>query len=271
MTGTPLDRTRAAEGPEGPEGYVLFPGDDRLEGILEWPGSGVRPGPGEPEPGEPEPAGSAVGVSSADLLGGVVVAHPHSLHGGSMAQPVVYRVAQSCRRRGLATLRFNFRGVGASGGRFSGTDEYRDVGAAAAFLSDKLGALEEGAAPYPPTRPLALAGYSFGSVMAARAAAGIGAVRALALVGFVVNWGELPVDTFERLAAFRGSVLAVCAENDDLGYPDDVEKVLRDLDLDFRISVVEGAGHFLEGRQRDVGERVAGFLSEALGSSRGDG
>ena len=265
MTGSPVDHPRAAEGPEGPEGHVFFPGDDRLEGILEWPGTGVRPGSGERrEPGKPEPAGFAAGVTSVDLLGGVVVAHPHPLHGGTMAQPVVYRVAQSCRQRGLATLRFNFRGVGASKGRFSGTEEYRDVEAAAAFLSDRLVAPYAGSAPHPPAWPLALAGYSFGSAMAARAAAGIGAVRALALVGFVVNWDELPGDTLQRLAAFRGPVLAVCAENDDLGYPEEVEKVMRDLGLDFRISVIEGAGHFLEGIQRDVGERVAAFLSEAL-------
>lgn len=168
-------------------------------------------------------------------------------------------------------MRFNFRGVGASEGRFSGTEEYRDVEAAAVFLRDRLASLETGPTPCPPARPLALAGYSFGSVMAARAAAEIRAVQALALVGFVVNWDELPGDTFKRLAGFRGPVLAVCAENDDLGYPDEVERVLRELGLDFRISVLEGAGHFLEGRQREVGESVAGFLSEVLASGRGSG
>ncbi|MBN1319577.1 MAG: dienelactone hydrolase family protein [Thermoleophilia bacterium] len=261
----PSDRSQAAGGPGGPGGRVFFSGDDRLEGIVEWPVPGVRP-----VSAGSEPAGSSTTLP-ANVLGGVVVAHPHSLNGGTMAQPVVYRVAQSCRQRGLATLRFNFRGVGASGGRFSGTEEYRDVKAAAAFLGDRLAALDESAAPQSRPRPLGLAGYSFGSVMAARAAAGIGAVRALALVGFVVNWGELPADTFERLAGFRGPVLAVCAENDDLGYPDEVEEALKELGLDFHMSVVEGAGHFLEGRHRDVGERVAAFLSEALGPERSDG
>jgi alpha/beta superfamily hydrolase len=240
----------SAPSPEAPagagsarDGRVFFPGDDRLEGVLEWP----------------EAAGQA-----ERLAGGVVVAHPHSLSGGTMSQPVVYRVAQACRERGLATLRFNFRGVGESLGTYSGTEEYRDVQAAAAFLWGRMAAIEGDAVPGPGTPPLALAGYSFGSIMVARAAAEAGPVAALALIGFVTSWPELPPDTFARLAEYRGPVLAVCAEHDDIGYPEEVEKVLTELGLDFTVSVVKGAGHFLEGRQREVGEIVAEFLAREL-------
>jgi alpha/beta superfamily hydrolase len=231
-------------------GHVFFAGDDRLEGMLEWP-------EGLEEAGH---SSSGAGV----VAGGVVVAHPHSLKGGTMAQPVVYRIAQACRQQRLATLRFNFRGVGGSKGAFSGTDEYRDVEAAAAFLRGRLASLEGDPAAGMCAPSLALAGYSFGSVMAAKAAAGPVPVKALALVGFVVSWGDLPLDTLTKLAGFRGPVLAVCAENDDLGYPEEVERVLRELEVDFKLSVIDGADHFFEGRQREVGERVAAFLAEAL-------
>jgi alpha/beta superfamily hydrolase len=223
--------------------HLFFPGDDRLEGILEWP----------------EATGAA-----GRLAGGVVVAHPHSLSGGTMSQPVVYRTAQACREKGLATLRFNFRGVGESLGAYSGTEEYRDVQSAAAFLRGQMAALDGDAVPSPGTPPLALAGYSFGSIMAASAAAEAGPVAALALIGFVTSWPELPADTFARLAEYRGPVLAVCAEQDDLGYPEEVARVLKGLGLDFTVSVVKGAGHFLEGRQREVGETVAEFLAKEL-------
>jgi alpha/beta superfamily hydrolase len=239
-----------AQGGREAAGQLFFPGDDRLEGILEWPEAVAA-------------AGAVRGVA-----GGVVVAHPHSLHGGTMAQPVVYRIGTACRQRGLATLRFNFRGVGGSLGTYSGTEEYRDVEAAAAFLLGRMASLAGDAAPGPATPPLALAGYSFGSIMSARAAAELESVRALALVGFVVSMRDLPPDTFTKLAAFRGPVLAVCAENDDLGYPEDVERALTGLGLDLTMSVVDGAGHFLEGRHREVGERVASFLSQALALER---
>jgi uncharacterized protein len=241
-------------------GHVLFSGDHRVEGILEWP---EGPAAATEDAGA-EDAGVFQPPEGQPLRGGVVVAHPLSTAGGTMAQPVVYRIAQACRGRGLATLRFNFRSVGQSGGAFSGTEEYRDVEAAAAFLRGRLAAHAGDALPGPETPPLALAGYSFGSIMAARAAAGPVPVEALALVGFVVSWDMVPPDTLERLRRFRGPVLAVCAENDDLGYPEDVERALASLGLDFTVEVVEGVGHFLEGRQREVGELVAGFLSARL-------
>lgn len=266
-------------GVDTPDGHVFFQGDHRLEGILEWPephpGGNFAvegdAGPGaagadsagkDVRPGEGGPCSAGEG---APVKGGVVIAHPYPPHGATMAQPVVYRIAQSSRRRGFATLRFNFRGVGESLGHFSGTEEHRDVEAAAVFLAERLAARNGGPGRGSTPLPLALAGYSFGSVMVARAAAGAAVpVRALALVGFVVSWEHVPPDTFERLAAYRGPVLAVCAENDALGYPEDVERVLRTLRLDFRLSVVDGAGHFLEGRHREVGETVGAFLAETL-------
>jgi len=223
---------------------VLFSGDDRLEGILEWPG--------------PE--------GHARVTGGVVVAHPHPLYGGTMAQPVVFRIAQACRRQGFASLRFNFRGVGRSGGRYSGSEEYRDVEAAVAFLRGRLaadhGTVETGGRRL----RLALAGYSFGSVMVAMAATGPTPIQALALIAPVVNWDESPQGAWDGLAAFRGPVLAVCGEKDDLAPPDDVGRILGALKIDHRVAVVEGAGHLFEHRQKDVGELVAAFFAEKLGA-----
>ncbi len=227
-----------------PRGHVLFSGDHRLEGMLEWP-------------------------EGAAATGGVVITHPHPLYGGTMAQPVVYRIAQSCREEGLASLRFNFRGVGKSGGRYSGSEEYRDVDAALAFLRGKLRSGPAGALPGRPApgrpAPLGLAGYSFGSVMAALAA-GEGAVPidALALVAFVVDWEEWPAGTLDGLARFRGPVLAVCGEADDLAPPAVVDRALERMGVDYRLSVVKGAGHLFERRQREVGDRVAAFFAETL-------
>ncbi len=180
-----------------------------------------------------------------------------------MAQPVVYRVARACREQGFASLRFNFRGVGKSGGRYSGIDEYRDVEAALAFLRGRL-STENGR-----RSPLGLAGYSFGSVMAALAA-GSGAVPvdALALIAFVVEWEESPPGILDALAGFKGPVLALCGEADDLAPPVVVERALRGIGADYRLAVVRGAGHLFEQKQREVGEQVAAFFAEALGGAK---
>lgn len=92
---------------------------------------------------------------------GVVICHPHPLYGGDMANPVVRCLTEAAAQQGLATLRFNFRGVGASTGvHDAGRGERDDVAAAMGFLRSTLG----------PGARIALAGYSFGAAIAAACA-----------------------------------------------------------------------------------------------------
>src|SRR5271166_3947152 len=72
--------------------------------------------------------------------GGAVVAPPHPLYGGSMENPVVSELAFVCARAGLASLRFNWRGVGASSGVPSGAlaDAADDYAAALSHLRDSV-------------------------------------------------------------------------------------------------------------------------------------
>jgi len=85
-----------------------------------------------------------------------VICHPHPLHGGSMANKVVHIVSSTLNQMGLVTLRFNFRGVGHSGGRFDhGRGEVQDLLAVVDWLKQRY-----------PSSPLWLAGFSFGSFVA---------------------------------------------------------------------------------------------------------
>ena len=85
-----------------------------------------------------------------------VLCHPHPLKGGTMDNKVVTTVARALRETGIPTVRFNFRGVGASAGVFDqGAGETADADAAASWGDRRW-----------PGRTLVLAGFSFGGYIA---------------------------------------------------------------------------------------------------------
>ncbi len=69
----------------------------------------------------------------------VIVCHPHPLHGGNKSHPVIKGICSELASRSIAALRFNFRGVGRSGGSYGeGITEQEDIKAAITFaLSEK--------------------------------------------------------------------------------------------------------------------------------------
>jgi len=110
-----------------------------------------------------------------------LVAHPHPLYGGSLDNKVVYTLARTFAELGYVSYRPNFRGVGASAGRYDeGRGEVEDLAAVLEHARRAHGA----AAPV-------LAGFSFGAVMQARLAARVVPER-MVLVGIAVNHFEAP-------------------------------------------------------------------------------
>lgn len=90
-----------------------------------------------------------------------VVAHPLPTMGGTMDNKVAVTLAKTFAELGCVSLRFNFRGVGASEGEFTGGDgEEQDMVAVAHYAREQFG----------DELPLALTGFSFGGYVAARAA-----------------------------------------------------------------------------------------------------
>ena len=113
---------------------------------------------------------------------GGVVCHPHPLYGGSMYNNVVDAVLAAMWKKRWATLRFNFRGVGASEGEHDGgAGEADDAAAAVAFLAGQPGIQKDGAV---------LAGYSFGSIAAMTAAPKISGLGALVLVALPLKMAD---------------------------------------------------------------------------------
>ncbi len=179
---------------------------------------------------------------------GVVVSHPHPLYGGDMDNPVVTRIVEVCAARGLATLRFNFRGVGASTGRHEGgRGEQDDIRASLALLEETLG----GGAR------LALAGYSFGAAVAAAVAA-TSPVAGLAVVAPPLRITEMQLPT-----GIAGPVLVVVGAEDQYCPPAALETMHAQLPS-ATVVVVEGTDHFFFGSLAALGDAVGSWADALL-------
>jgi alpha/beta superfamily hydrolase len=162
---------------------------------------------------------------------GIVVCHPHPLYGGDMDNPVVGAAVEACMAQGLATLRFNFRGVGGSKGAWDeGRGEQDDVRAALTLLRQRL----------PSTARLALAGYSFGASMSSRVAAGGPPLAGLALVApplAAPGWqptSKLQVD---------GPIVLIAGRADQYCPPEALTAFARTLP-DATLTILDGTDHF---------------------------
>jgi uncharacterized protein len=119
---------------------------------------------------------------SGDARLAAVVLHPHPQYGGDMDNHVVIALAGGLAADGASTLRFNFRGTGASQGEHGGGGpEREDVRTALAHVRDTA-----------PDRSVLLAGYSFGAMVAAGVAADGAGLAGLLLVSPPLGYGTLP-------------------------------------------------------------------------------
>jgi len=165
-----------------------------------------------------------------------------------MDNPVVGRIVEVCAARGLATLRFNFRGVGASSGRHEGgRGEQDDIRASLEVLEETLG---RGAR-------LALAGYSFGAAVAAAVAA-TAPVAGLALVA-----PPLRIADMQLPSGVAGPVLVVVGAEDQYCPPAALEAMHAQLPS-ATVVVVEGADHFFFGSLAALGDAVGSWADALL-------
>src|SRR5437016_7181375 len=173
--------------------------------------------------------------------GGIVICHPHPLYGGDMDNPVVVRVQQVCAELGLATLRFNFRGVGGSSGTHGGgLAEQEDARGALDALAQATG-----------TRPLAIAGYSFGAWVAALVGRRDARVTALALIA-----PPLAMYDFGGVEGKRVPTLAVAGSADPYCPAGDFQRFTTQFAW-VTPAVIEGADHFFFGKLYPLGEAVS--------------
>lgn len=164
--------------------------------------------------------------------GHAVVAHPHPLHGGTMDNKVVQTLARALVQCGWTTLRFNFRGVGASQGAHDhGAGETRDLLALVQQLA--------------PQGPLALAGFSFGAYVATQALAALHPARQIGKV-VLVGTAAARFDVAPIAPELHERTLIVHGELDDTVALSSVLDWARPQGLP--VLVMPGGGHFFHGQ-----------------------
>lgn len=180
----------------------------------------------------PGPAGAiecAIDMPAGAERGLAVICHPHPQHGGTMDNKVAQTLARVAVALGWRSVRFNFRGVGASQGAW---DEGRGE------IDDAMAVI---AAMRPDGQALLLAGFSFGGWVAAEAAARLPEgekPQRLALVG--------PSTQKQRVPAVPAGTVVIHGEADE------VVPLAATLDWArpqaLPVIVFPGTGHFFHGQ-----------------------
>jgi len=180
----------------------------------------------------------------------VVVCHPHPLYGGSMSANVVFGICQALAEKGIAALRFNFRGVGKSQGEFGeGIAEREDVKAALDLATATKDIDKE---------RIGLAGYSFGGMVALPVAVKDKRVKRLALVSPALAEGG-----WEGLERYNRPKFVIVGEKDFVIPREYFLKLAEDRPQQYR--VIPKADHFWSGYETVVAEKVAAFFAQGFG------
>jgi uncharacterized protein len=185
--------------------------------------------------------------------------HPHPLHGGTMNNRVVHALYQRLQAMGFSVLRFNFRGVGRSQGRYDG-----GVGE----ISDAASALDFLQAVNPNAQSLWVAGYSFGAYVGMQLL-----MRRPEMGGFISIAAPASHYDFGFLAPCPCNGLILHGADDELVPEGAVKKLVeklngqRGISIDYR--VMAGAGHvFTPEQTAQVVDATEDHISSVLNRSR---
>lgn len=173
-----------------------------------------------------------------------VVCHPHPLQQGAMTNKVAYILARAFNDLGALSLRFNFRGVGKSAGRYdNGIGETEDALAALDWLSAQH-----------PSLPLWLGGFSFGAWVALRAQSERPVKRLVTVAPAVERFtAALKLPTVPWLL--------IQGDADEVVSPQATLDWVAGLRVKPQLVVLKGAGHFFHGRLNEVRQTVVKAFS----------
>ncbi len=177
--------------------------------------------------------------------------HPHPQQGGTMNNKVVYTLYHSFVRRGFSVLRFNFRGVGRSQGRFdNGQGELSDAASALDWMqSFNLNA-----------SACWVGGFQFGAWIGMQLL-----MRRPEIDGFISVAPPANAYDFTFLAPCPSSGLILHGTGDEIIPEPHVSKLAQKLAQQKNITVkyrtIEGANHFFANHLDALNEHLDDYLS----------
>jgi alpha/beta superfamily hydrolase len=162
---------------------------------------------------------------------------------------VVVALAKAFAATGFAVLRFNFRGVGKSTGRYAeGIGEQEDASAALTWLSAQPGVDAE---------HVFVAGYSFGARVALALTSSDPRVRGLVVVAPPALRGDWPA-----LDSTRGPKIFLCGERDPVSPPEVVAGLMQSIPEPKRLAIFSDADHFFAGQEDTLAQHAAKVLQQ---------
>lgn len=174
-----------------------------------------------------------------------IICHPHPLYQGTMHNKVVTTLAKAYDLCGMATVRFNYRGVGQSEGEYGEVKgEIEDCLAVYQWVQAAL-----------PNFDIALAGFSFGSFIAASIANQLVAQHLIS-VAPAVNHAS-----YETLLNVQCPWLIIQGEADEVVPVDEVLAWESQLTIQHAFELMPSVNHFFHGRLVELRERVVAFLN----------
>jgi alpha/beta superfamily hydrolase len=175
---------------------------------------------------------------------GVVITHPHPLYGGNMYNNVVESLVRMYQLAGYSTLRFNFRSVGASEGKYdNGVGEREDVKAALHYLAQRG------------KKVLDLAGYSFGSWVNALTISELDNVSRMVMISPPVAFLD-----FTSVGFTPQIQLVLAGSQDQIAPPKLIENLLPTWNPEAHLEIIDGADHFYIGYTEKLESVLTAYL-----------
>lgn len=181
-----------------------------------------------------------------------LVLHPHPMYGGTMNNKVTYNIFQMFARHGFSVLRFNFRGVGRSQGKFDeGEGELMDAATALDWLQ-----LQN-----QDSNVCWVGGFSFGAWIAMQLI-----MRRPEIEGFIAVSPPANMYDFSFLSPCPSGGIIVQGDKDDVVNEESVSKLAAKLATQkgskVNYSMVRGADHYFRNHMDELNKLMDDYLNQ---------